>query len=117
MYRDTIQNMNETELSNLKARLDINQEAEADEVCEFIADREGLFECIEDDILDTFTNGSYSFGGVQMLEANIQPRELIAWLEDQREERGEAYFDNIDLEAVISIVESYNEARKAYKLV
>ena len=123
MYRHTIMNMSETELHSLIDRLNeeygsqvLDTDADHDDVCEHISYNEGLFDCVEDDILDTFCNGTYSFGANQMLENNIQPRELITWLTDQREERGEAYYANIDLEAVIGIVESYNEAREAYKL-
>ena len=122
MYRDTIQNMSETELHSLidilneEAKIYGNQEldtdADHDEVCDYVREQSGLFDCIEDDILDTFRNGTYSFGATQMIENNIQPRELIAWLTDQREERGEAYYADIDLLTVISITESYNQAYK-----
>ncbi len=112
MYRNTIQSMNETALQDLREQY--NQEGDVYDLIDYLTD-EGIvnFDSPEDDILDSFTNGNYDQGAKQMLEHIINPRELIDWLEEQREELGEYFYQNISLSSTISIVESYNEARSS----
>ncbi len=107
MYRDTINNMTDDQLDRLREQNDINQTADVYEIADIL----GLFECAEDDILDTFINGGYTMGAEQMLEHDINPNRLVNWLLDQREEYGEVYYTDIDLSAVVSIVGRYNEVR------
>ena len=106
MYRNTIQNMSETELDELREQNDISQTADVDDILDIL----DPFECIEDDILNTFLNGNYLDGANQMLEHNITPYDLIDWLEEQREELGIWYYADIGLLTVISITESYYQA-------
>ena len=111
LYRNS--QLTDEQQAHIIAGLDINQESEWSEVLDFIEEQEGLFECAEDDILDTFTNGAYTMGANQMLEASINPNELMTWLEDLRRENAEiAPYSNIGLLEVVSITESYNTARE-----
>ena len=75
-------------------------------------DRLDLFDSVEDDILDDFHDGQWTAGGKKMYDNNINPYRLMEWLEEQREELGEAFYDNMTPTSIVSVVDSYNTARR-----
>ena len=69
------------------------------------------YDSIEDYILDDFTNGNWSDGGEAMLKHNINPIHLAEWIDEEAEENPYK-FDHIDRSYMVSITNTYNQARR-----
>lgn len=81
-----IMNLDQETYEHFRAGHDINQECTREELCDFIEEREGLYECIEADILDSIQNGVYTLAIEQMRDTEgryIFPLHLVSWMEDR----------------------------------
>ena len=112
MYRDQIMNMDIEDFETLIAGYDINQEVGKEDLCNFIEEREGLFDTAYDDILDSIYNGNWTEGAEIMLREHIHPNNLIDWLEEQREDIQE-YYSFFGLSHAVAMAEEYRTVRDA----
>ena len=74
---------------------------------------DGLWlETVEDDILDSFANGSYTEGAKQMDRECINIYNLIDYIEDYNEMVGYGKFSFVDLRTIASIMDSLRDVRR-----
>ncbi len=106
LSRKGITNLEQQDFEDLRATLDICQESERDAVCDFIEERDGLFDSLEHDILNTIESGTYTLAIEQMRGTEgryIMPLKLILWIEEQDEPNRWDWYDLATHDAVCSI--------------
>lgn len=94
LSRKGIMSLNQTDFECFRATLDMCQEVEREQVCDFIEEREGLFDSLEHDILDSIQTGTYTLAIEQMRDTEgryIFPLHLINWIDENDEGQFEWY--------------------------
>ena len=118
LSRYGIMNLDETAFTHLRASLDIWRDADREQVCDFIKEREGLHDSLEADIMDSLESGSYSFAVEQMRDTEdryIFPKDLLSWIDDQDEAERWSWYD---LECHDSLCQTFwtdHAERKTYR--
>ena len=117
LYRYEIQMMNDTELLELIAmnalKVETTDYIDTDEVIEALELTEGtIFECAEDDILDSIYNGNWTDAAQQMLELNVSPNALTDYIEDYRFENCAEAYEFFDLSSAVCITQLYEQQRR-----
>ena len=117
LYRNEIQMMNDTELLELIAKNALKVETtdyiDTDEVIEALELTEGtIYECAEDEILDSIYNGNWTQAAHQMLELYVTPNGLVDYIEDYRFENCAEAYEFFDLSSAVCITQLYEEARR-----
>ena len=112
MYQNEIREMSETELQKLISDNNLTIEdtdfIDADEIIELLEQEIGtIFECVEDDILDSIMNGNWTDAAEQMKENYITPHGLVDFVNDYRYEQYEEAYEFFDLSSVATITELY----------
>lgn len=112
MYKNEIRELDEAELLALISEHSLSIEDEefidCEEVIELLEQENGtIFECIEDDILDTIMNGNWTDAANQMHEGYITPHGLIDYVNDYRYEQYEEAYEWFDLSSAATITELY----------
>lgn len=82
-------------------------------VLDALADENNLFECIEDDILDSIMNGNWTDAAKQMYDNHITPHALVDYVQDYRFEQYDDAYEHFDLDSAVSITELYYQVRSA----
>ena len=114
LYRNEIQMMNDTELLELIAinalKVETTDYIDTDEVIEALELTEGtIFECAEDEILDSIYNGNWTQAAKMMWDKFISPNALIDYINDYRFEQCAEAYEWFDLSSAVSITELYHQ--------
>lgn len=109
MYKNEIREMNEAELIELIAENNLTIDyVDSDEVIELLEYEKGtIFECIEDDILDSIMNGNWTDAAKQMHEEYITPNGLVDYINDYRFEEYDEAYEWFNLDSAVAITELY----------
>ncbi len=119
-YKTEIREMNEAELIAVVAEYALKIEdtdyIDADEIIEIIEDRhETLFECAEDDILDSIYNGNWSQAVEMMQDTDtgyMFPSQIADYIEDQRFEIDDSMYEWFDLGSMSALCDTFYSARE-----
>lgn len=113
MYQNEIREMSETALYVLAAEHNVvTKHNDTDEIIELLEQEIGtIFECAEDDILDSIMNGNWSQAVEQMQEHYITPHGLIDYINDYRFEQYDEAYEFFDLDSAVSITELYYQEK------
>jgi hypothetical protein len=114
-YRTEIEGANRRELVELieayALGIDYHEVDDTYELREYTMDKlaaeNNLYECVEDDILDTINNGNWSDAAKQMHDNYITPHGLIDYVDDYRYEQFDEAYDFFDLGSAATITELY----------
>ena len=119
MYKMEIHMMEQIELMELIAEQAIVVESDdsgyvdADDVIEALEIQDGtMFECVEDDILDSICNGNWTQAAKMMLDKFITPNVLVDYVSDYRYEQYEEAYEFFDLSSAVCITQLYETDRR-----
>lgn len=111
MYKNDIRNMDDAQLQELideYALITDEEYFDCEEVIELLEEKIGtIFECIEDDILDSIRYGNWNDAAKVMHENYITPHALIDYIEDYRYEVYDDAYEWFDLSSAATITELY----------
>ena len=114
-YRTEIEGANRRELIEVieayALGIDYYEVADTYELREYTLDKleaeNNLYECAEDDILDTINNGNWTDAAKQMHENYITPHGLVDYVNDYRYEQYDEAYEHFDLSSAATITELY----------
>ncbi len=120
-YRTEIETASRRELIELIEEyalgIDYHEEPDLYELREYTMDKleseNNLYECVEDDILDTINNGNWTDAAKQMHENYITPNALVDYINDYRYEQYDEAYEFFTLDSAVSITELYHRKEVA----
>ena len=116
LYRNEIVEMEQIELLEVIAAHALVVESDeegwidADDVIEALEVQEGtIFECAEDDILDSIYNGNWTEAAKMMWDKFVSPNALVDYVSDYRFEQYDEAYEWFDLSSAVCITELYHQ--------
>ena len=116
LYRNEITEMEQIELMELIAKYALRVESDSegwidtDDVIEALTGI--IYECPEDEILDSIYNGNWTQAAHQMLELYVTPSALVDYIEDYRFENYAEAYEFFDLSSAVCITQLYEQQRR-----
>ena len=120
-YRTEIETANRRELMEIieayALGIDYYEVDDTYELREYTMDKleaeNNLYECVEDDILNTIMNGNWTDAAQMMHENYISPNGLVDYINDYRYEEFDEAYEFFTLDSAVAITELYHRKEVA----